>query len=92
MLKRLKSVVLIYSMALIVTNLGCGEKVDYVYNIVPSQNLCIKYKILDKKSLKFDENGEQLAWSSCPNVFGFSDEDTSKVIRYVKKEIKNCGN
>ena len=89
-LKKLKSVALIYSMALIVVSIGCGKQVDYVYNVVPSKHHCFKYKILDKKNLVFDQNGETLKWEDCPNVFGFSDNDVSVVINYIKKEIKNC--
>lgn len=61
----------------------------YIYEADTDNGVCGQYEIIDPKELKV-KHVQDLPLKDCNGVFGFSTEDTPKVINYVRTAIKTC--
>lgn len=74
---------------------GCSPDViptKYVYNVDINKQVCDRYVVSDYESFKFKFEKE-IPLKECPSVFGFSSDDTGKVmsfIRRIKKDLEEC--
>ncbi len=66
--------------------MGCGGfPAKYIYEVIPNKATCARYEIVSENPLRFGPGVE----TECPkSVFGFSFEDTPKVLNWVRKKQK----
>lgn len=57
---------------------------DYIFVIRPEKQACSMHKIIKKDPVTVDK-GYYLPWEECPTVYGFSEQDTPKVLSWIRK-------
>ena len=74
---------------------GCSPDVlptKYVYNVDINKSVCDRYVVSDYEKIKFKFE-KAIPLKDCPSLFGFSSDDTGKVMSYmrkVKKDLEEC--
>lgn len=87
-LRRLK-LLLICLMALALVSCGDPFPAKFMYEIDIKNQTCGVYKIIDEERVLV-EHFEDRPLSACDGVFGFSTEDTPKVMNWTRDVIKDA--
>jgi hypothetical protein len=72
---------------------ACAQEfpANYLYHIDANKQICDQY-VIDKKNVKF-KFSKAIPFAECPSTFGFTEEDTPKVLNWVrrmKKKVEAC--
>ena len=82
---------LLLSLLLMLFLFGCESDpfpIVNVYMIDQQKKTCDQYKLVDVENIKFKYDKE-LPFESCPLAFGFSKEDTGKLMSWIRRQKKN---